>query len=259
MLTRVWQCSTDKAGCREVQRALDEADPEICTVIAAELRGHVWEAVEHIHANYVLQKCVEILSSCGSQWIIEELVGCGKGSGVYLAKHRLGCRIFQRLLEHCTADQVKPLVDDLLSGDLEKLCAHPFANYVFQHLLEHGAEGQRRRLLAVLIDNVEWMGTDHHAAAVVSQALHHGSPDEKAALGKALLDRPALLLQMATRRLGHETVQRLFQLQLPGQQKASDLLIANFAMLRSSKYGRDVQRCLQTHRMYATPIAAAGA
>merc|ERR1719414_1768603 len=82
---RVWLRSQDQVGCLEVQSALEESSREVCDAIASELRGHVWEAVEHPHANFVLQKCIEQLSSRGSQWIIGELFGWGVESTMYLA------------------------------------------------------------------------------------------------------------------------------------------------------------------------------
>merc|ERR1719436_1102020 len=50
---RVWELSQDAAGCREIQRAFDSAATEVDReMLAAELRGHVYEALRCPHANY---------------------------------------------------------------------------------------------------------------------------------------------------------------------------------------------------------------
>lgn len=231
---RVWLLSQDRAGCRQVQCALEESKRETCQAIASELRGHVWEAVEHCHANFVLQRCIERLSSHGSQWIIDELQRLG--SATYLATHRFGCRIFERLLEHCTAEQVHPLVDELLCDNVGAICADQFGNYVFQHLLEHLVdEGQRRRLMEALVMNVGWMCTDYYAAGVVSHALVHCSVEEKRVLGSALLEHPDQLLQMVTQRFGRLIVERLVQVHWPGREELCSALTARLAMHRRNR------------------------
>jgi len=36
------------------------------------------------------------------------------GQVVLLARHAYGCRVLQRIIEHCTEAQVTPIVDELL-------------------------------------------------------------------------------------------------------------------------------------------------
>merc|ERR1719329_1781251 len=122
---RVWRLARHSQGCRDVQRALEEADEDGANRIADELRGHVWHAVECCNANHVLQKCI-VCAPGAPEFIIAELLAWGPDGSKYLAKHRFGCRVFERLL-----------VDQVLQ-DVVGLCTHQFANYVMQHLFEFG-------------------------------------------------------------------------------------------------------------------------
>ncbi|CAK0893103.1 unnamed protein product [Prorocentrum cordatum] len=128
-----------RQGCRRVQQALDDArGPEACGRLAAELRGHVWDALRCPHANFVLQKCITTASPDACQFIVDELLQRGHGALAQAARHRYGCRIVERLLERCRPEQVEQIVDCILD-DAVTLCMHPYGNYVAQHLLEHAA------------------------------------------------------------------------------------------------------------------------
>ena len=131
----VWALSQDKKGCRVVQKALEVAGRETAA-IAGELSGHVLDAIKHPEANYVVQKAITQLSVGGSSFIVEEI----QGSAVAVAKNRMGCRIFCRLLEFCSTNpKLGHLVDELLM-DVSDLCCHAFAHHVIQSILEHGEE-----------------------------------------------------------------------------------------------------------------------
>merc|ERR1719343_1869951 len=109
---RVWSLARDAQGCREVQNALEAArTEEERLAIAMELQSHVWDAMRCPHANYVLQKSIALLKPLSSQFIIDEIVRKGARAVAQAAKHKYGCRIIQRLLEHCKTAQVRDLAD----------------------------------------------------------------------------------------------------------------------------------------------------
>jgi len=173
----------------------------------------------------------------------------GPGSATYLAKHRFGCRIFERLLEHCAAEQVRPLVDELLGDGAPALCAHEFGTYVFQHMIEHLVdEEQRQRLMEILTTNLGWMSTDYYATGVVSHALVNCSADEKRVLGSALLQLPNQLSRMVTHRVQRLIVERLVQLQLPGHEKFCASLALRLATCsKNSSVSTQSQRMALAH------------
>ena len=63
-----------------------------------------------------------------------------------LSTHPYGCRVVQRVLEHCTIPSVK---DDIRGQILQAtlpLATDQYGNYVIQHMLEHGPEAARSTL-----------------------------------------------------------------------------------------------------------------
>ena len=54
-----------------------------------------------------------------------------------LSTHPYGCRVIQRILEHCTAEQTTPVLEELHTN-VESLLQDQYGNYVIQHVLEHG-------------------------------------------------------------------------------------------------------------------------
>lgn len=51
-----------------------------------------------------------------------------------LSTHPYGCRVIQRILEHCTTDQTMPILEELHSH-VEQLIQDQYGNYVIQHVL----------------------------------------------------------------------------------------------------------------------------
>merc|ERR1739848_142507 len=100
-------------------------------VLTSELKGHCVEASRCDHANHVLQKCICTIPSMSAQFIIDELL-FAHGGVVKIARHQCGCRVIQRLIEHCAWEQLLPLVEALLA-DCLKLSHDKFGNYVIQH------------------------------------------------------------------------------------------------------------------------------
>lgn len=147
---RVWDLAKQEHGCRQVQTVLEEAENNDDKVaLAWELRGHVWEAIRCKHANHVLAVCIKTLPPKDVQFIIDELVQAGEGSVSRVARHPYGCRILQRLFDHCPGDQVNILVEQML-GDVAALFKHKYAHYVIQKLLHHESDTYRDRITEAL-------------------------------------------------------------------------------------------------------------
>lgn len=133
-----------------VQLALQVADQQEAAALAGELRGLVRTAISSPHGNYVIAKVIEVLPPPLASFVVDELMGfAGK-----MARHRFGCRIFCRLLEHHTMShganpQTCALVDELLD-EAEELCRHTYAHHVIQSVLEHGLPKHHFRIMAAL-------------------------------------------------------------------------------------------------------------
>lgn len=158
---------------RALQQAFDEAGcDDVRVLLASELRTHAWDAMKCANANHVLQKCIGTMRPMDSQFIIDELVHAGPGAVAKAARHRYGCRVLQRLYEHCAPDQMRPISEDLVKDALP-LCRHIFAKYVMQHLIEHGSDEHVAALTQMLALHAPALGADGSACAVIGKALEH--------------------------------------------------------------------------------------
>jgi len=66
-----------------------------------------------------------------------------------LAMHPYGCRVIQRILEHCNVDQVSGILDEL-HVQTEHLVHDQYGNYVIQHVLEHGQSEDKTKIISQL-------------------------------------------------------------------------------------------------------------
>lgn len=241
---QVWRLSQDSRGTRAVQQALEDAESnEERETIAAGLQGCVWAAMQDLHANHVVQKCVATLRPAACQFIFDELAGARFEEFVGVAaaaRHKYGCRVVQRLVEHCPAEQTWELGEGLLR-EASAIARHPYGNYVVQHFLLHGAEHQRKRLEDLLEAEVSVLGRDAHGSAVLAGAFLVGMGAFCPRLAARMLQEPGLLVAMAGMRHGHVAVMKLLE-QVTGVEleEARALLTETRGVLEESKFGRAV-------------------
>nr|XP_054486441.1 pumilio homolog 2 isoform X8 [Agelaius phoeniceus] len=98
-------------GCRVIQKALESISPDqqVINEMVKELDGHVLKCVKDQNGNHVVQKCIECVQPQSLQFIIDAF----KGQVFVLSTHPYGCRVIQRILEHCTAEQTLPILEEL--------------------------------------------------------------------------------------------------------------------------------------------------
>jgi len=244
----IWSSSRDGQGCRMVQQALDDAvsdDERIA--LASELRTHIWEALRCPNANYVVQKCISTLPPLDSQFILDEIVNVGPHAAARAARHRYGCRILQRALEHCSSVQVQGLVNELLS-DAVGLATHIYGNYVLQHLLEHGSADSIRILTVLLAQDASSLVANSYGCGVLTKALESkkADPQSQQLLANAMLAHADLVSPMACMRHGDSAVKLALHVADEAHRNAAVLcLMAQKNKLMASRYGRALYKHLQ--------------
>jgi len=113
------------------------------------LHTHVREAVEHPHANYVLQKVVELMPADEVGFVCEELAG----RGFWAATHRYGCRVILRIARHLAGSHARggvsrpafDLVDEVLER-ADELCCSSYGPFVAREVLETGLPQHQHRV-----------------------------------------------------------------------------------------------------------------
>jgi len=95
-----------------------------------ELDGHVLKCVKDQNGNHVVQKCIECVEPRALQFVI----GAFAGQVYSLSTHPYGCRVIQRILEHCTPEQTQGILQELHAAT-DQLIQDQYGNYVIQHVL----------------------------------------------------------------------------------------------------------------------------
>lgn len=172
------------AGSRVLQSALQAADKDAAIRLVRVLHGHVLESTRSPHANFVIQRIIELMPRERFGFISDELAGFGAD----VAKRPFGCRILSRLIEHSAPDM--PLADEVLQ-EVDVLCFHPYGKHAVSSLLEHGTEWQRREILNSLHRHLNRILTDYNSSFVLENALTYAALHEAQPLVAELLASPA--------------------------------------------------------------------
>mmetsp|Transcript_59354 Transcript_59354/g.150353 ORF Transcript_59354/g.150353 Transcript_59354/m.150353 type:complete len:495 (+) Transcript_59354:68-1552(+) len=186
-LRRMRKLSSERLGCRAVQRILESADEDLVVLMAeAVLRGRVVKAAYCRHTNYVLQKVIEVLKDLDqAHFIIDEIFV----EGSKLASHKYGIRSYQRLLEKFGKHQrVEALIERSVFGD-KKLIEHPIGAHVFEWVWMHGSDEQRT-IIRALLQNDLLRRARRCSAYVWETALLHSRAGDHPALASPLLEAP---------------------------------------------------------------------
>merc|ERR1712048_1125199 len=109
------------------------------------------------------------MRSVDASFIAEELSGIAAD----VAKHRYGCRIFCRLLEHCASEiSTMALIDELLA-EASGFCRHNFAHHVIASVLEHSPLSQKQRVVDALCCSMWSHISDRNSNFVMEHVLTH--------------------------------------------------------------------------------------
>jgi len=235
----VWRLSRDAKGCRQVQQAFEEArSDEERVALASGLIGRVWAALKCPNANHVVQKCISTIRPVDAQFIIDELRDGAAGGVAQAARHRYGCRIIQRLLEHCAVDQLALMVNEL-SAEVVSLSSHSYGNYVVQHMLEFCTPDVVAHITSVLEMHIANIGANDYVGAVVGKGLSQGNNERRHFLAHTLLQQPEQLVALSCSRKGQLAVKEALKIVDEDTRiKACHELAIRADQLRACRYGR---------------------
>uniref|UniRef100_A0A5B6ZQ56 PUM-HD domain-containing protein n=1 Tax=Davidia involucrata TaxID=16924 RepID=A0A5B6ZQ56_DAVIN len=170
-------------GCRVIQKAIEVVDLDQQTRMVAELDGHIMRCVRDQNGNHVIQKCIE----CVPEEHIQFIVSTFFDQVVTLSTHPYGCRVIQRVLEHCRDPKTQSKVMDEVLGSVSMLAQDQYGNYVVQHVLEHGKPHERSAIIKELAGRIVQMSQQKFASNVVEKCLTFGGPTERQLLVNEML------------------------------------------------------------------------
>ncbi|KAI7730864.1 hypothetical protein M8C21_013478 [Ambrosia artemisiifolia] len=170
-------------GCRVIQKAIEVVDLDQQTKMVTELDGHVMRCVRDQNGNHVIQKCIE----CVPENAIHFIISTFYDQVVTLSTHPYGCRVIQRVLEHCHNPKTQSIVMDEILKSINMLAQDQYGNYVVQHVLEHGKPHERNCIIDQLTGQIVQMSQQKFASNVVEKCLTFGTPEQRQTLVTEML------------------------------------------------------------------------
>merc|ERR1712013_697982 len=90
-----------------------------------------------------------------------------------------GCRVLQRLLEHCASTQLETILNQIL-GAVPELAQNLYGNYVVQHMLEHGRLEDKIYIVQIVENSIVEFSQHKCSSNVVEKALEIATVGEHA-------------------------------------------------------------------------------
>ncbi|KAD3068224.1 hypothetical protein R6Q59_017831 [Mikania micrantha] len=183
LLGHVLSLSLQMYGCRVIQKAIEVVDLDQKIKMVEELDGHIMRCVRDQNGNHVIQKCIECVPEEHIQFIITTFFD----QVVILSTHPYGCRVIQRVLEHCEDPTTQSKVMDEILACVSMLAQDQYGNYVVQHVLEHGKPHERSIIIQELAGKIVQMSQQKFASNVVEKCLTFGDFSERQLLVNEML------------------------------------------------------------------------
>ncbi|XP_076890887.1 pumilio homolog 1-like [Bidens hawaiensis] len=183
LLGNVLTLSLQMYGCRVIQKAIEVVDLDQKIKMVEELDGHIMRCIRDQNGNHVIQKCIECVPEEHIQFIITTFFD----QVVTLSTHPYGCRVIQRVLEHCEDPKTQNKVMDEILACVSMLAQDQYGNYVVQHVLEHGKPHERSIIIQELAGKIVQMSQQKFASNVVEKCLTFGDASERQLLVNEIL------------------------------------------------------------------------
>ncbi|KAG9160788.1 hypothetical protein Leryth_008622 [Lithospermum erythrorhizon] len=179
----VLSLSLQMYGCRVIQKAIEVVEVDQKTLMVAELEGHIMRCVRDQNGNHVIQKCIECVPEDAIQFIVSTFYE----QVVPLSTHPYGCRVIQRVLEHCHSPKTQRIMMEEILESVCMLAQDQYGNYVVQHVLQHGQPHERTAIINKLIGQIIQMSQQKFASNVVEKCLTYGTPEERKSIVNEML------------------------------------------------------------------------
>lgn len=208
-IARTITCAQKKNACRVVQAAVLAAKGDETQKFLKLITDKFDVLVADDHGNHCVQKVVEVIPAEG----LTLLINCFKGKEEALAKKRFGCRVWERIIEHCQ-QPIWPLIDELLKDDkAEALSRNQFSNFVISSLLEHQPDYHKLILDSMVNAPLGALVMHRTASHVVQKALQKSDATWQKKLVQALVQDEEALVNIAGHKYGSYVLEELTGLQ----------------------------------------------
>lgn len=166
-LTNLLQTSKEQAGCRMLQKHIEESSEFANFVLYPQIKSHIVEISLDQFGNYLVQKLLEKLIPDH----IHELSKIMIGSFKIIASSQFGTRVMQKLIEYIEINESRQLMIHALNADLVELANHSQANHVVSKILTKFPPEDIAPLNEIFIENLETIVKDKYGCCVIQKLI----------------------------------------------------------------------------------------
>uniref|UniRef100_A0A914HQV1 PUM-HD domain-containing protein n=1 Tax=Globodera rostochiensis TaxID=31243 RepID=A0A914HQV1_GLORO len=174
------QLMADEFGHYVIQKFFEYGTEGQKARLVDALRGHVLTLALQIYGCPVIQKALKSVDKASQIEIIEELTP--RACVIRCIKDRYGMHVMNTIIEQIEPERLQFVVDAILyspSDSVASLCLHEYGNWVIERVLELCTEQQKRPMLEQILDNLLSLVTDKYGSYVIERVIEHGLPEDR--------------------------------------------------------------------------------
>uniref|UniRef100_A0A914IFP7 PUM-HD domain-containing protein n=1 Tax=Globodera rostochiensis TaxID=31243 RepID=A0A914IFP7_GLORO len=186
-LQNVRQLMADEFGHYVIEKFFEYGTEDQKAQLVDALRGHVLELALQMHGSYVIQTALKSVDKASQIEIIEELTP--RSCVIRCIKDQYGMHVMNTIFELVEPQRLQFVVDAILSSpsdSVASLSLHECGYRVIQRMLEHCTEQQKRYVLEQLRDIVPTLIMDKYGSFVIQHVIEHGRPEDRERIVRSL-------------------------------------------------------------------------
>ena len=179
-----------------------------------------------------------------------------------MSVHQYGCRVIQRMLEHCEEAQIRPILNEVFERVLD-LTKDQYGNYVISHVLEHGDLQDKLFVINKMKKKILSLSTHKFGSNVIEKCLQHGDRKQKDEIITEILvakitdedqayqssHQSVTLMDLMKDKYGNYVIQRILDISSEAQRKVLIDKVLKLALLmkKHKSHARHVFNHLEKH------------
>lgn len=184
----------------------------------------------------MVQKVIECVPPKHLNFIVDAF----KGQVYQLSTHPYGCRVIQRILEHCDQDQTGQILDEI-HPQTEQLTQDQYGNYVVQHILEHGRPDDKLKITNEMRGRVVQLAQHKFASNVIEKCVTSSSRATRALMIDEVCSSSDALFTMMKDQYANYVVQKMLDIaDLPQKRKLISQMKPHISNLKRYTYGKHI-------------------
>lgn len=180
---------------------MEKLDESALLNLLSEFHNNVLSCIHDQNGNHVIQKSIQVVSQMSKAALangdaetaaffnekIDFIVHDVLRNVASLSCHPYGCRVFQRILEHCVEPDKSRALDEIMKCH-RTLLDDQYGNYVIQHVLQYGRHADREQILHFVLENgLLSLSRQKFASNVVEKLLKYGTDSQRKAVVREML------------------------------------------------------------------------